>query len=53
MKHLASFFFLSQQSFGNEVNVHFLIASATGRQDGAIGSALLSHPDFKIAPNRV
>lgn len=32
---------------------HFLIAGATGRQGGAVISALLSHPDFKIEPKNV
>jgi uncharacterized protein YbjT (DUF2867 family) len=32
---------------------HFLIAGATGRQGGAVVSALLSHPDFKIEPKNV
>ncbi|KAH8760332.1 hypothetical protein BGZ57DRAFT_1018277 [Hyaloscypha finlandica] len=32
--------------------VNFLIAGATGRQSGAVVSALLTHSDFKIEPKR-
>ena len=32
---------------------HFLIAGATGRQGGAVVSALLSNPDFTIEPKNV
>ena len=32
---------------------HFLIAGATGRQGGAVVSALLSNPDFGIEPEHV
>ena len=32
---------------------HFLIAGATGRQGGAVVTALLTHPDFKIEPKNV
>ena len=32
---------------------HFLIAGATGRQGGAVVTALLTHPDFKISPESI
>ncbi|KAE9380937.1 NAD(P)-binding protein [Stipitochalara longipes BDJ] len=33
--------------------MHFLIAGATGRQGGAVVTALLTHPDIKISPQNI